>query len=203
MSQGWTSMPLHATLSHVWKHHEDSSGKDHPGLAAPGTRLCRSGRLSSYSWVHSRSSSPQLSVLVSRPLRRSLHCRSRRTLAVCCRGPSARCCGAGTAWSLWAPAAGSTRSAALNTAGTESNMTSRISRISLLEDIHLNSAVCSGPKLLLLHFTGRISVPFTSPCEEEGRESKWDPAATKTGTCGTKNCSKWFFFWKLWSARID
>lgn len=52
----------------VWKHHEDSSGKDRPALAAPDRRLCRSGRPSSYSRVHTRSLAPQLTVLVSRPV---------------------------------------------------------------------------------------------------------------------------------------
>lgn len=200
MKQGWRSQPLHATLSQCWRRHEDPSGKDRSGLAAPVTRLRRSGRLSSCSWGHTGSLSPQLTALVSRPLCRSLHCRSGRTGTVCCRGQGARCCGAGTAWSLWAPAAGSTWSAALNSAGRDSNMTFQHFQV-IFALFHLNSAVCSHLKMLLVLFPGRISVPFTSSREEEGQESKW-AAATKVGPCRTKNWSEWIFLKSL-TCRAD
>lgn len=59
-------------------------------------------------------------------LHRSTRCLYLMSGTVCCSGPNGHYCGAGTTWSLLAPAAGITQSAAQTTAGTAKILNTRV-----------------------------------------------------------------------------
>lgn len=124
MIPGWASQLLQATLGSVMRTLQERIVLISLLLSLVCAVQVGSAHSSRFALVPCALSPPRLTV--SRPLCRCLRCPSGTTGAVCCRGPSAPCCGGGTAWSPWAPAAGSTPSAELNTAGTESIMTFQV-----------------------------------------------------------------------------